>query len=500
MVIRNSGKNGKAVTAALVCGVVLCLALFLAACGSQQGQADQADQQEQAGQTNQAELHVATDGSDESGNGTPDEPYATISFAAESAPGSVIIVHGGEYGPVELDAACSGTEDSPTVIRAAEGERPIIRAEEADTADTADAADQENTADHVCFSITNAHHISIEGIETEGGTHGITYESTREAGDQPLESIALRNCTVHGVRGIHGINVYAYNDLAPVSGLSIEGCEVYDCECGDSESLVINGNVDGFLIAGNTIHDNNNIGIDMIGFEGLAMHPEGDANPYEVDQVRNGICRENVIYNISSEGNEAYYEDGEYDLCADGIYVDGGRDIEICSNFIFNCDIGLEVATEHSPEDNELFRVTGIRVHDNVIAGCKGWTSLCFGGYDKDLGFTEDCEFDHNTLVDNETQIAVQRSKNNKIHSNLLVGGETAVEFSEDCRKKDMVNDISGNAAAGVEDEESWDPGYGEMYPDRDEVADGFRSLVEGVGSEFVPDQEMVELYEKSAE
>ena len=504
MVIRNSGKARKAKTVTLVCEVVLCLALCLAACGSQQGQADQEDQQDQATQKNQAELHVATDGSDESGNGTPDEPYATISFAAESAPGSVIIVHGGEYGPVELDAACSGTEDSPTVIRAAEGERPIIRAEEADTADTADSGGTEqatgtdDAADRADNDTGTA--ISIESIETEGGTHGITYESTREAGDQPLESIALRNCTVHGVRGIHGINVYAYNDLAPVSDLSIEGCEVYDCECGDSESLVINGNVDGFLIAGNTIHDNNNIGIDMIGFEGLAMHPDGDENPYEVDQAKNGICRENVIYNISSEGNEAYYEDGEYDLCADGIYVDGGRDIEICSNFIFNCDIGLEVATEHSPEDNELFRVTGIRVHDNVIAGCKGWTSLCFGGYDKDLGFTEDCEFDHNTLVDNETQIAVQRSKNNKIHSNLLVGGETAVEFSEDCRKKDMVNDISGNAAAGVEDEESWDPGYGEMYPDRDEVADGFRSLVKGIGSEFVPDQEMVELYEKSAE
>ena len=131
MMIRNSGKAKKAVTVALVCGVVLCLALCLAACGSQQGQADQADQQDQATQKNQAELHVATDGSDESGNGTPDEPYATISFAAGSAPGSVIIVHGGEYGPGELDAACSGMEDSPTVIRAAEGERPVIHAEEA---------------------------------------------------------------------------------------------------------------------------------------------------------------------------------------------------------------------------------------------------------------------------------------------------------------------------------------------------------------------------------
>ena len=153
--IRNHWKPGKAVTAALVCGVVLCLALCLAACGSQQGQAEQADQQDQAGQTNQAELHVATEGNDESGKGTPDDPYATIRFAVESAPGSVIIVHGGEYEPVELDAACSGTEDSPTVIRAAEGERPVIHAEETD------AADDPDTADHVCFSITNAHHITV---------------------------------------------------------------------------------------------------------------------------------------------------------------------------------------------------------------------------------------------------------------------------------------------------------------------------------------------------
>ena len=490
-----TGRRTEKSAALILTGLMAALLCMfgMTACGSQAVQPEQA---EPAKQGEQMEIHVAADGSDETGNGTTEAPYATITRAAAKTPGSVIVVHGGNYGPARLDAACSGTEESPTVIRAAEGERPVIHGDEKVTG----GGEGEDEEDRVCLSITNAQHISVEGIETEGGTHGIAYESTRDAGNQPLSSIAIRNCTVRGVRGIHGINVYAYNDLAPVSDLTIEGCEVCDCECGDSESLVINGNVDGFLIAGNTIHDNNNIGIDMIGFEGLAMHRDGDADPYEADQVRNGICRENVIYNISSEGDDAYYEDGEYDRCADGIYVDGGRDIEICNNFIFNCDIGLEVATEHSPEDNELFRITGIRVHDNVIAGCKGWTGLCFGGYDKDLGFTEDCEFDHNTFVDNETQIAVQRSRNNRIHSNLLIGGETAVEFSEDCRKKDMVNEISGNAAAGAEDEQSWDPGYGKMYPDRDEVADGFRSLIDGIGSGFVPDQELTTLYQKSAE
>lgn len=95
--------------------------------------------------------------------------------------------------------------------------------------------------------------------------------------------------------------------------------------------MVLNGNIDGFVIKDNTIHDNNNIGIDMIGFEGTAMHPDEESgrNAYEADMVRNGICEGNVIYNISAEGNPAYFEDGEYDLCAGGIYVDGGQKIEI---------------------------------------------------------------------------------------------------------------------------------------------------------------------------
>ena len=468
------------------------------------------------------EVHVAAGGSDEAGSGTQDAPFATVSHAARTMPGSLIIVHEGVYGPIELGPDCSGSEGSPTVIRAAELETAVFKAAEADSAAVSattghtayDRAAEEEPSeeyeeeDRVCISLINVCHISLEGLETEGGTHGITYLSTREAGENPLTDISIRNCTVHGVRGIHGINVYACNDLAPVTDLTIEGCEVYDCECGSSESLVLNGNIDGFLIAGNKIHDNNNIGIDMIGFEGWAKHPDdatgnpdgtaaGSRNPYDADQVRNGICRDNVVYNISTEGNPYYYEDGEYDPSAGGIYVDGGRDIEIFNNFIFRGDIGLEVATEHSPDDNELFKVSGVRVHDNVIADCNGWTGICFGGYDKDLGFTEDCEFDHNTLVDNAVQIGVQRSRNNRIHANLILGGETGVEFNDYCREEDMVNDISGNVAAGIEDEDSWTEEYGAKYSDRTELVDGFRSLIEGVGSRFVPDASMMEVYEQ---
>ena len=431
-------------------------------------------------QTDLNEVHVAVNGSDESGKGTPDKPFASASHAAEAAPGSLIIMHGGDYGPIVFGPECSGNENSLTSVKAAEGEKVKIHAE-----------------DGVGIHLVNTGYISIEGLETEGGTHGVKYTSTRKSGNQPLQGIKIKNCTVHGVRGVHGICVYAENDLVPVKDLTIEDCEVYDCECGSSESLVLNGNIDGFLIEGNSVHDNNNIGIDMIGFEGTAEHKDkkNAGNSYDADFVRNGICRDNIVYNISTEGNSEYFEDGEYDPCADGIYVDGGQDIEIYNNFIFHCDIGLEVATEHKPDDNELFRVSGIKVHDNVIADCGGWTGICFGGYDGDRGFTEECEFHHNTLVDNDTQIGVQRSKNNHIYANLIIGGETGVEFSEECKKEDMINDISGNVCAEIKDKKSWKAEYGKEYTDKTEVVNGFHSLIPDIGSSFIPDENMMEIY-----
>ena len=134
-------------------------------------------------------------------------------------------------------------------------------------------------------------------------------------------------------------------------------------------------------------------------------------------------------------------------------------------------------------------------MHDNVVADCTGWTGMCFGGYDKDLGFTEECEFEHNTLVDNTAQIGVQRSRDNHVKANLIVGGETAIEFNDYCNEEDMVNDISGNAFCEIEDEESWAAEYGAMYEDRSALLDGFHSLIDGVGSSFVPNEKQMELY-----
>ena len=370
----------------------------------------------------------------------PDTPFPS------PAPGALILLHEGIYGSLRFGPEWSGTEDAPTVIRAAEGERPVVR-----------------PAEGVGIRLTDLHHFVLDGPEVEGGTHGIRYDSTRDGGELPLCAVTIQNCTVHGIRGTHGICVYAKNPLVPLRDLTVAGCHVYDCRCGSSESVVLNGNIDGFLIEGNLIHDNNNIGIDMIGFEGTAKRrdPAEGESPYASDAARNGICRNNIVYNICTEGNMAYYRDGAFDHCAGGIYVDGGQNIEIYGNSVKSCDIGVEVATEHSPDDDPLFRVTGVRVHHNVIADCRGFAGLCFGGYARHLGYTEDCEFDHNTLIGNGVQIAVQRSRNNRIHDNVLMGGGTAVLYNGDCAPEDLFNRFYDNICVGAEDGDGWREEYG---------------------------------------
>lgn len=92
--------------------------------------------------------------------------------------------------------------------------------------------------------------------------------------------------------------------MLPLEGIIIAGNKVHDCKLGSGESVVLNGNVENFKILNNLIHDNNNIGIDCIGFAGTA--------PWN-DQARSGLVSGNGVYKISSRGNSAYD-----DACAGG--------------------------------------------------------------------------------------------------------------------------------------------------------------------------------------
>lgn len=441
-------------------------------------------------------LHVSVKGDDKTADGSEAHPFITISDALAAAkPGMTISVHTGTYEPFEVNTKCSGTEKEPVTICAAEGEKPVIQGKK-----------------DIGIHLINVDNIVLSGLEVTGGTHGIYYESTPDQGENALENITIQNCIVHDINGTHGICVYAANDKAPVKNITMENCEVFDCRCDSSESTVFNGNIDGFTIRNNKIHDNDNIGIDMIGFEGTAKHGDDyQGNPYDSDFVRNGKCYGNAVYTISTLGNKAYQEGEGYTLCAGGIYVDGGQNIEIYNNFIYNCDIGIEVATEHSPMDNPLFHVSGVEVHDNIIANCQGYCGLAFGGYDSDLGLTEDCSFHNNTFIDNPIQIVVQRSSRNQIHHNLFVGGEVGIEYNTDCAETDLINEFGENyfcMDSEIKDLLSIEH-YGEsrIFPkkmqerqrtidNRKDALNGICSNIDGFGSSFLPDEAIISFYE----
>lgn len=202
----------------------------------------------------------------------------------------------------------------------------------------------------------------------------------------------------------HGIAFYG-NSATPLSNVTVAYNEIKDCKLGQSEALVLNGNVDGFSVAHNVVHDTDNIAIDFIGFEGTA--------PGAFDQARNGTCTDNVVYAVSSATNPTY--GGE--RSADGIYVDGGKDIVIERNRVSDCDIGIEIASEHQGKTT-----SNVTVQNNFVANSfQG--NVMVGGYAANKGNATGITIRSNTLYHGgDGEIVLQYNVNGlTVASNVCV-------------------------------------------------------------------------------
>ncbi len=176
--------------------------------------------------------------------------------------------------------------------------------------------------------------------------------------------IEIRNCRIHDMRATSSgdamaISVYGTNGTTSLSNIVIDSNVIYNCQPGHSEALTLNGNVDTFQISHNVVHDVNNIGIDMIG--GEATSPNSST-----DMARNGICVGNIVYNARSNYGGGY---------AAGIYVDGGKNIIVERNLVYQCDVGMEIGCE-----NHSRVASGMRVRDNILYN-NDKRGLSFGGY-----------------------------------------------------------------------------------------------------------------------
>lgn len=383
-----------------------------------------------------ADLFVAPDGLD-TNPGNEAAPFKTIQKALDaSSPGATVFVKAGVYTEL-IQFKSSGSGDSAFItLQNFANETPAI--------DGIGLLPLEGAS--ALLTIADKSFVRVKGIEfrnysTSKPNNVVAGIRVSGAGTH----IELINCHIHHIennapvsknklgRDAMGISVYGTDGNTPISSLLIDGCEVDHCKLGSSESLTLNGNVDGFKIIRCSVHDNDNIGIDAIGWEGTARNN---------DQARNGLIAQNNVYNINSKGNPAYGNDSS----AGGIYVDGGRDIVIERNAVSRADIGIEIGCEHKGKT-----ASGVIVRDNAVYACVV-SGLGFGGYDTKRGLTEYCQFLNNTFYQNDTsksgtgEIMVQQSRNNLFKQNIVVCSDQNIILTNYfARNKSMQNSFDYN-------------------------------------------------------
>jgi hypothetical protein len=317
-------------------------------------------------------FHVSPGGND-SNPGSSSQPWRTIQKAFNSAvPGSTVEIHAGVYNEKTTLNVSGSAAGGYITFRSAPGDTAILDG-------TGITGDQ-------LILILNKAYVRITDLELRNNLNqtfgtGIWVQGYGN-------HIELRRNRVHDMRAAAGggdamgISVYGSDAVTPISDIIVDSNQIYNCQPGHSESLVFNGNVDSFQVTSNIVHDNNNIGIVMIGGEKTSATPA-------LDHARHGICRGNIVYRCRSGYGGGY---------AGGIYVDGGKSILVERNSVSQCDIGIEIGCENKGNVADSMIVRDNCIFQNDKRG------LSIGGYDYPVtGMVRDCLLLNNTVYRNDT-------------------------------------------------------------------------------------------------
>ena len=340
---------------------------------------------------------VAPTGND-AGPGTCESPWKTIQHAADSVgPGDTAYVRKGVYHEL-VTISKSGTEAGGCItFESFPGETAIL-----DGSTLTPPSDTWSAF----FYLVNRSYIIIKGFEIRN--YVATLPGQEPAGilvDGYGSHIQILNNRVHDIQVIraanlscdpsscngHGIAIYGQSPSRSLNHIVVSGNEVYNLKTGWSESVTFDGNVRNWSMVGNTIHHNDNIGIDAAGFYGVDPDPRTDYSRY-------GEIRGNRVYDIDTTGNPAYENpDGTYSRFAAGIYVDGGAHIVVEQNDSHNNDLGIEVASENTGHNSDHVKVRNNLIYHSVNVG------IAIGGYDPTVGGTSNSEIVNNTFYGNDT-------------------------------------------------------------------------------------------------
>lgn len=398
------------------------------------------------------EYHVSTTGLD-THPGTSSFPWRTIQKAADSvAAGDLVHIHAGTYPERVTIENRHGTAALPIIFqKSPEATAAVLISQNGVTPPNGLSA---------VLSVRNCDHVILRQLEV--ADYKTVGTAIQQRAQLPVgihvsgsgTGIQIRGCKVHDIWqssptlnnfDANGFGIAVYGEQAtPIDQLVIDSCEVYSLRTGASESVAVNGNVTNFAVTNNLVHDCNNIGIDFIGFEGT--------NPVEaLDQARNGVCSGNVVCRIDSKFNPAYggnFTTGGNNSTrsAPGLYVDGGRDILLERNHVFDCNYAISAGSENTGKV-----VSNVTVRNNLLHHCHVG-GIVIGGSEATNGGITNSSFTHNTIYANDTvsqgggQFSIQNHASNiVIRRNLMV---STTPFSQFVLK----DNNTGSFAAGAID------------------------------------------------
>lgn len=343
----------------------------------------------------QTNYYVSPSGND-TNNGTISSPWKTIQHSLNNMTGnSILNVAGGVYNEkiqISLSNITIKNQTSTT---------PVI---------DANGINSQNSI----ISVINKNSITIDGLELrnniQNDAQGILIEGL-------CNSITIKNCIIHDIHfssnpsapvnastNAQGIIVYGTNPTTAISNLNIENNQLFNCRLGYSEGIAINGNVDGFEVKNNIVHDITNIGIDLIGHEGTCSSPAND-------QARNGIVKNNTIYNCISP----YATSG-------GIYIDGGKSIIVEKNKSYHNGYGIEIGCENIGKTTDAISIRNNIFYDNQIC------AIALGGfaYPSGSGKVTNSTIRNNTCFSNDFtnsgngELYLSYSENSIIENNIF--------------------------------------------------------------------------------
>jgi len=352
-------------------------------------------------------FYVSKSGSD-GNSGSFTAPWLTIQHAAKSVTaGATVYVEAGVYNE-SVNFPASGTSSNPITFANYPGQTATI-----------DGTGLAVSGTQGLINIVNQSYVTINGFEIRNYT-------TSSSGPTPVgiwvtgsgTGVQLLNNLVHNITttsekngNAFGIAVYGTSST-PITQITINGNQLYNMKTGNSETMNVDGNVTYFTISNNIVHDNDNIGIDAIGFEGVG--PSGS------DQAKYGLVSGNTVYNISSYGNPAY--GNQY--AADGLYCDGCAYVIFERNTVHNCDLNMEAASEHKSHNSSYVTIRNNLFYDANAVG------VSIGGYASGVGGSDHVVVVNNTLYNNnvknqgaEFQIQYHSGTTNIFENNIVYAG-----------------------------------------------------------------------------